>query len=95
MEDRFTSAARADLARIRSWISRDNPERALSFVRELRQRAYALSDYPHRHPIVLKTSRGPVHKMTHRPYLIFYRVLRDSIEVIEVRHGARDMASFD
>ena len=95
MKVRFTPAAQADLAGIRQWIARENPARALSFVRELRSRALALSDFPRRHQIAAHSSSGSVRKLTHGRYLIYYRVLPDRVEIIQVRHSAMDKPQFD
>lgn len=91
----FTPRARNDLAGIRSWIAKDDPARALSFVRELRQRALALCDYPHRHPVAHMATSGPVHKLTHGRYLLYYRVLPEKVEILHVRHGAMNTSTFD
>ena len=95
MKVRFTPAARADLSRIRSWISKDDPGRALTFVRELKARAFALTEFSQCHPIAAESASGPIHKITHGRYLLFYRVLPDAVEIIAVRHGAMDTPTFD
>lgn len=94
MRVRFTPVARADLAGIRQWIARDDPARALSFVRELRSKALALSAFPRRCPIAAHTPSGPIHKLTHGRYLIYYRVLIDAVEIIQIRHSAMDTPDF-
>ena len=94
MRVRFTPVAQADLAEIRQWIARDNPARALSFVRELRSKALGLSAFPRLCPIVAHTSSGPIHKLTHGRYLLYYRVLTSTVEIIQVRHSAMDTPHF-
>ena len=94
MKVRFTPAAQADLAGIRQWIAHDNPERALSFVRELRSKALALGDFPRRHQVAAHSASGPVHKFTHGRYGIYYRVLPNRVEIIQVRHSAMDTPQF-
>ncbi len=43
---RFTDAAEHDLEALGDYIAQDNPERALSFVRDLRVACLALADFP-------------------------------------------------
>ncbi len=95
MKIRFTPEAQSDLARIRRRIAKDNPARALTFIRELRARTLALSHQPRRHPIAFETALGSIHKIVHGRYLIFYRVLLDDVEVLHFRHGAQDAPRFD
>ncbi len=91
----FNPIAEADLESIRRWIARDNPVRALSFVGELKARALALSDQPRRHPVAFETALGPIHKMVHGRYLIYYRVLSASVVILHIRHSAQDTPRFD
>jgi plasmid stabilization system protein ParE len=47
-----TAAAEADLESIGDWIAARNPERAVSFVRELRARCLKLADAPRGYALV-------------------------------------------
>ena len=49
---RLTPEARSDLLAIGSYIARDNPTRAVSFMRELRSKCRSLGDKPHAFPLV-------------------------------------------
>ena len=42
----ITSAAEADLEEIADYIARDNPVRAMTFVRELYERCFDIADMP-------------------------------------------------
>jgi plasmid stabilization system protein ParE len=48
----ITDTAEDDLERIGDYIALYNPTRALSFVRELREKCESLADMPRRHPLV-------------------------------------------
>jgi len=89
---RFTAPADVDLEAIGDWIAQDDPQRAASFVRELRKAAAALGRYPRRNPTL---PGGPVElrKKSYRQYLIFYRVLEMEVQILRVGHGARDWAA--
>ena len=62
---------------------------------ELEARALTLADFPLRHEVAGHSSSGPVHKLTHGRYLIYYRVLTNRVEIIQVRHSAMDTPQFD
>lgn len=51
MKVRFTRSAETDLADIADWIARDNPARAITFIRELRAKCMSLADRPERFPV--------------------------------------------
>jgi len=46
MRARFTPLAEADLEATGDYIARDNPQRALSFVRDLRERCVRIAELP-------------------------------------------------
>lgn len=86
----LTAAAEADLESIGDYIARDNPTRAVSFVRELRQRCERLADTPKAFPLVPRYERTGVRRRVHGSYLIFYRIGPNAIDVIHILHGAMD-----
>jgi plasmid stabilization system protein ParE len=86
----ITDAAEVDLERIGDAIAQDNPRRAVSFVRELRQRCEQLADVPKAFPLVSRHEQTGVRRCVHGNYLIFYRVDLETVQVIHVLHGAMD-----
>jgi len=89
---RISDEAERDLEAIGDWIARDNPARALTFVRELRAKCEGLADFPERFPLVPRYERPGSGTRVHGNYLIFYRVGEDAVDVIHVLHGATDYA---
>lgn len=88
MKVTISPPAFAAIEEIGAYIERDNPARARSFVDELIEACYDLSDFPRRYPAVPQF--GPnAHKRTVRNYLIIYDVLENRVEVTAVRHAAR------
>jgi len=85
-----SDVAEAELEAIGDWIAEANPTRALSFVMELRRRCEALSDVPRGFPLVPRYEGFDVRRRPYGDYLIFYRVLNDTVEILHVLHGARD-----
>jgi toxin ParE1/3/4 len=87
----ITSAAEADLEEIADYIARDNPVRALSFVRELYERCLDIAEMPAAWPIVPRYEHHGIRRRVHGRYLIFYRVSADCITILHVLNGAMDV----
>lgn len=86
--------AREDLRAIMHYIGRDNPARARSFGRALRDKTKPLED----HPELGHTGRpglpeGVRELIVHPRYIIFYRVRADAgiVEILRVKHAAQQM----
>ncbi|WP_109482529.1 type II toxin-antitoxin system RelE/ParE family toxin [Paraburkholderia sp. C35] len=93
---RILPAAKAELEAIGDYIARDNPRRAVSFVRDLRDKCMSLADMPLAFPLVPRYEDQGVRHRVHGRYQIFYRVIgepAERIDVIHVLHGARDYAT--
>jgi plasmid stabilization system protein ParE len=82
--------AAADLERIADYIAKDNPARALSFVRELRECCESLGETPEGFPLVPRHESSGVRRRVYGNYLIFYRAGATTIDVLHVLHGAID-----
>lgn len=80
--------ARRDLIDIGAWIARDDAPVAERVVEQLIHVAERIGLHPLLYPIV-EHSRT-LRKTLVSPYLIFYRVRRDAVFIVAVRHGARD-----
>ncbi|MFN5999577.1 MAG: type II toxin-antitoxin system RelE/ParE family toxin [Paracoccaceae bacterium] len=87
----ITSAAEADLEAIADYIARDNPVRALSFVRELYERCLDIAEMPAAWPMVPRYEHHGIRRRVHGRYLIFYRVSADCITILHVLNGAMDV----
>lgn len=89
---RLSAEAERDLERIGDHIAADNPERAVSFLGELRTACLGLADFPERFPLVPRYETHGVRHRVHGNYLIFYRVEPDAVIVLHILHGAMDYA---
>ena len=89
----FAAEAERDLESIADYIARDNPARALSFVRELRGKCLGLADMAERFPLVPRYVSAGIRRRGHGNYLIFYRVEPDKVVIVHILHGAQDYAS--
>ncbi|SCX47766.1 type II toxin-antitoxin system RelE/ParE family toxin [Nitrosospira sp. Nsp1] len=81
--------AEADLDSIIDYIAQDNPNKAETFGQELRDKTLPLAQ----HPKLGRTGRPglPVflrELITHRNYIVFYRVLDEArtVEILRVKH---------
>jgi toxin ParE1/3/4 len=80
----------SDLDEIADYIGKDNPERALSFVREIRSRFAQIVERPHSFPIH-EEWRAELRSAIHGRYHIVFTVIGDTVHIIRVIHGARDI----
>lgn len=85
-------AAIRDLEQIGDYIASDNPQRALSFVRELRAACLELGELAQAFPIVPRYAEQGVRYRVSGNYLILYRIAGKEarVDVLRVVHGARD-----
>jgi plasmid stabilization system protein ParE len=87
---RLADEAEADLEAIGDRIAQDDPGRAATFVRELRERCLGLGRFPKRFPLVPRYEQHGVRHCVHGNYLIFYQAGAEAVLVLHVLHGAMD-----
>lgn len=93
-EIKYTPAAVDDLDEIFSYISNDNVFAAENFLLTLYSNIGQLAEFPNLGSVLSEEKytiiqRGYRFIVVH-PYLIFYRILEDSIVVHRILHGRRD-----
>lgn len=86
----FSQEAEAGLEEIGDYIAQDNPRRAISFIRELRDAALALADYPEAYPLIPRYEMYGHRRKPYRAYLIIYTVADDHVLVDAILHGSQD-----
>jgi plasmid stabilization system protein ParE len=86
--------AEADLDNIIDYIVQDNPARAETFGKELRDKTTMLAQYP----AMGRQGRPGLpafvrELIAHPNYIVFYRVMNaaGTIEILRVKHAARQM----
>jgi toxin ParE1/3/4 len=94
MRFRFSRRAEADLEEIAAYIARDNPSRAVSFVRELRQHCQHLLTFPEAAALRPELGAG-VRLSVFGNYVTLYVVHPELLEIRRVVHGARNLAEID
>lgn len=86
----FAPLARDDLEAIGLYIAEESPERALTFVAELKDVARQAAERPRSFPS--REDLAPeLRKIVHGRYLIFFRKLADEVRIERIVHGARDL----
>ena len=86
----YRPAALDDLRAIATYIAKDNPERAISFIAELRDKAAQAAERPERFPARDDLAAG-LRAARLRRYLILFLNLPDEVQIVRVLHGARDL----
>jgi toxin ParE1/3/4 len=89
-EVRISPRAHEDLIEIWSYIADDSVTNADAFIDRLYETMESLGRNPgsgrHREELALGIQSFPFGR-----YLIFYRALTNSVEIVRVLHGARDI----
>ena len=86
----ISDEAIADLVDIWSYIAEDYPERADRFVDEIRSQCESLSETP----MIGRERSELLPGMRSFPfgrYLIFYRIAEESLQIVRVLSGYRDL----
>ena len=90
MQCTLSPLAEEDLEDIGDYIARDNPTRAISFVRDIRERCAKIAAVPMAAPLCPELAED-VRMIIFGQYLIFYTVEAEEIRVERILHGARNI----
>jgi toxin ParE1/3/4 len=86
----YSARAVDDLEDIAEYIARDNPQRALSFIGELRTRCEQFVTFPLNAPLRPDIAEG-IRMVPFGRYLILYSIAGDDLLIERIAHGARDI----
>lgn len=86
----YSARAVDDLDDIAGYIARDNPQRALSFIDELRERCEQLAAFPATAPLRPDIAEG-IRIAPFGRYLVLYSLSGDQLLIERILHGARDI----
>lgn len=86
---KWTRTALGSVDEIAGFIGADNPSRATSFVRELKDAVNKLQA----HPGMGRAGRVPGTRelVLHKSYIAIYRVRGDDVEILRLQHVARKL----
>jgi plasmid stabilization system protein ParE len=88
MKVRYTPRAFADREEIFGYLDRRNPQAAREVKRFIKERVAALANLPRRSAMI-KELRVHAHWLGRYPYIVYYRIARDEVWIIHIRHVAR------
>jgi toxin ParE1/3/4 len=86
----FSAACERDFREITNYIAKDNPRRALSFVREMRQRCKSLGQFP-KAARAIAVHGKELRVLPFKRYIVVYRIGESGVTIERVWHGARDI----
>ena len=89
---RWSLTAGNDLQDIEDFIARDSVAHAISFVDRIVESTERLRKTPHIGRIVTEFSRSDLRELLFRGYRMVYLMKDDTVTILRVVHGARDLA---
>ncbi|MEO8435257.1 MAG: type II toxin-antitoxin system RelE/ParE family toxin [Pyrinomonadaceae bacterium] len=87
----WTDPAVKDLRELHAYIARDSEMYASGFVERIILAAERLIEYPKIGRGVPEVNDENVRELLYQRYRLIYRIKGDSIEILSVIHGARDL----
>ena len=91
MKLEWTEPALSDLESIRDYITKDSEYYANRFVERIIEAVESLEKFPEMGRMVPEAEEENIRELLFQNYRIIYRVGTDSILILTVIHGARDL----
>lgn len=89
----WTETAWRDLERIADYVAEDSPSYAAALVRRIRGCARSLEELAERGRVVPELDDPEVRELLVGNYRLIYEVGEESVHVLGLIHGARDLAA--
>lgn len=86
----YTSAARQDLVDILTYIARDKPDAAITWVEKIEAKCLLIASQPEMGELKSPLGRDVRANMVGR-YVIFHRRCKDTVEILRVIAGDRNI----
>ncbi|MDI6025424.1 type II toxin-antitoxin system RelE/ParE family toxin [Corticibacterium sp. UT-5YL-CI-8] len=87
----FAPLAERDLAEIDDFISVESPVAAQRMILRFEKAAMMLTERPYVGATVTSPKRRGLRKWTVSPYVIFYRIADEQLQIVRILHSARDI----
>mgnify|MGYP002749822304 CR=1 FL=1 len=94
MKIQWTTLAVEDLESIRNYIARDSDFYASSFIEKILHTVDKIGDLPEIGRMVPEANSPNIREVIFQNYRIIYRILHDSIQLIGVIRGSRDLSKW-
>jgi plasmid stabilization system protein ParE len=88
----FRADALSDVESSQEWYESQRPGLGDRFARTVTHSAELIGMWPESHAIIWRNVRA--YKLTGFPYVIYYRIRSEYVEVIAVLHGRRDESAW-
>ena len=88
----WTEPALNDISAIRDYIAQDSETYAASFAESILARVERLSEFPRLGRVVPEANAADIRELVHRGYRIMYQVHQNTVHVLTVLHGHRDVS---
>jgi toxin ParE1/3/4 len=85
----ITPLAQRDLETIGDYIAEDNPARAATFIRELRNQCNKIQQTPNAYRLRSDIASG-IRSSVYGRYVIYFTADNDIVRIIRILHGAMD-----
>lgn len=76
---------------LRAYIAQDSPRYAAQFIARLIHAVEQLPDFPQRGRVVPEVNQDSLRELIFHGYRILYRLDNDSLRIVTVVHGTRDL----
>ena len=88
---RFAPRARADIDDIWSFLAQESEEAADLLIGEFIAALDRVQAFPSSAAVVRRSTPGPIRRVNVRSWALFYRMERDTVLILRIVHGGRDM----
>jgi len=85
----WTNEALNKLIEIEDYISEDSPQRALTFINQIIQKAESLKKHPNKGRIVSEFSIPEIREIVYKNYRIVYIIKKESLAILTVFESHR------
>ena len=92
MRVEFSRWVESDLDLIADYIAQDNPRRAVTFIREIREKIDQIGEQPLLYQLRPEIGEGARIAVVGR-YVILFRILGETVRIERIVYGGRDLPS--
>lgn len=89
----WSEQALLDVEHIRDYIAQDSPAYAQPFIERLLHATRNLPDFPQSGRPMPEANSPSIREVIHQGYRIIYRLRPDTIEIVMVAHGSRNLSN--
>jgi toxin ParE1/3/4 len=87
----WTANAKRQLAEIHQYIAANSPQYAKAMIDRITARSVQLATFPMSGAVMVEYADPKIRELIEGTYRIIYRVRPESVEVLAVVHGARNL----